>query len=194
MRQQGVLFSNQLRSYSATEKSLERIIRRTLEDARDMGRELQAQTELTVRAVCEVMPDMMTSDALAAMNLVRHTDTGDSTATLAGLDPSREYRPHRKAAAAAYAGGRDPKDPLISPVYGIYRPGFPPTLITSGTRDLLLGDCARLSTALRLAGVDVHLHVWEGLWHVFEWDPEITEAELSLDEIAAFLGRHQRCG
>jgi hypothetical protein len=43
---------------------------------------------------------------------------------------------------------------------------------------------------MRLAGVDARLHVWEGLWHVFEWYPDIPEAELSLDEIAAFLRRH----
>ena len=119
------------------------------------------------------------------------TGTGDSTASLSGLDPTLDYRPHLEQAAAAYAGDRDHKDPLVSPVYADYRPGFPPTLITSGTRDLLLSDCARLSTAMRLAGVDARLHVWEGLWHVFEWYPDIPEAELSLDEIAAFLRRYQ---
>jgi acetyl esterase/lipase len=118
------------------------------------------------------------------------TSTGDSNRTLAGLDPTLDYAPHLEQAAAAYAGDRDLKDPLVSPLYGDYRPGFPPTLITTGTRDLLLSDCARLSTAMRLAGIDATLHVWEGMWHVFEWYPDLPEAQQSLDEIAAFLNGH----
>ncbi len=50
---------------------LERIIRRTLDDARAMGRDHLTQTELAVRAVCQARPDMTASDALAAVELVR---------------------------------------------------------------------------------------------------------------------------
>ena len=115
---------------------------------------------------------------------------GDSHRSLSGLDPTLDCELHLKAAAGAYAGGRDLTDPLVSPLYGDFHPGFPPTLITSGTRDLLLSDCARLSTALRRAGVETRLHVWEGLWHVFEWYPDLPEAQVSLDEIADFLRSH----
>ena len=118
------------------------------------------------------------------------TSTGDTHSTLSGLDPTLDYAPHLAEAAAAYAGGRALTDPLVSPLYGDYRPDFPPTLVTTGTRDLLLSDCARLSTKLRRAGVDTRLHVWEGLWHVFEWYPDIPEAQESLDEIAEFLRGH----
>ena len=118
------------------------------------------------------------------------TSTGDSTRTLAGLDPTLEYKLHLRDSAAAYAGERDQKEVLISPLYADYRPGFPPTLITTGTRDLLLSDCARLSTVMRQAGVAATLHVWEGMWHVFEWYPDLPEAQQSLDEIADFLQQH----
>ncbi len=53
------------------DKSVERIIRRVLEDARAKGRDHITQTELAVRAVCEARPDMTASDALAAVDLVR---------------------------------------------------------------------------------------------------------------------------
>jgi acetyl esterase/lipase len=122
------------------------------------------------------------------------TKTGDSQASLAGLDPVLHYELNLEAAAAAYAGGRGLEDPLVSPVYADFRAGFPPTLITTGTRDLFLSDCARLSTAMRLAGVDARLHVWEGMWHVFEWYPQIPEGQRSLAEIADFLGRHLERG
>ncbi len=54
------------------DESLERIIRRVLEEARAKGRDHLTQTELAVRAVCEARPDMTASEALAAVELVRH--------------------------------------------------------------------------------------------------------------------------
>jgi hypothetical protein len=53
------------------DKSIERIIRRVLEEARAVGRDDLTQTELAVRAVCQARPDMTASDALAAVNMVR---------------------------------------------------------------------------------------------------------------------------
>ncbi len=55
------------------DKSVERIIRRVLEEARAKGRDHITQTELAVRAVCEAQPDMTASDALAAVNMVRQS-------------------------------------------------------------------------------------------------------------------------
>src|SRR6266478_4677036 len=40
-------------------------------------------------------------------------------------------------AAKLYANGHDLRDPQLSPVYGDLS-GFPPTILTSGTRDLFL--------------------------------------------------------
>ncbi len=53
------------------DKSIERIIRRTLKDARAKGRDHLTQTELAVRAVLEDRPDMTASEALAAVEMVR---------------------------------------------------------------------------------------------------------------------------
>jgi acetyl esterase/lipase len=114
--------------------------------------------------------------------------SGDSEFTLAGRDPTLDYELHLRDAAIAYAGGKDLRDPLVSPLYADYAPGFCPTLITTGTRELFLSDCARLSTRMRLAGVEARLHVWEAMWHVFEWYLELPEAQRSLDEIADFIG------
>jgi len=55
------------------DKSLERIIRRALEDARAKGRDHITQTELAVRAVREARPDMTASEALAAVEMVRRS-------------------------------------------------------------------------------------------------------------------------
>ena len=53
------------------DKSIERIIRRVLEEARAKGRDHLTQSTLAVRAVCEARPDMTASDALAAVEMVR---------------------------------------------------------------------------------------------------------------------------
>jgi hypothetical protein len=55
------------------DKSIERIIRRVLEEARAKGRDHLTQTELAVRAVLEARPDMTASEALAAVNMVRQS-------------------------------------------------------------------------------------------------------------------------
>jgi epsilon-lactone hydrolase len=54
------------------------------------------------------------------------------------------------AAALLYANGHDLKDPLLSPVYGDMH-GFPPTILTSGTRDLFLSNMVRVHLKLREA-------------------------------------------
>ncbi len=51
---------------------LENVIRQTLGDAQAAGKDHLSQTELAVRAVLRARPDMTASDALAAVNLVRH--------------------------------------------------------------------------------------------------------------------------
>jgi monoterpene epsilon-lactone hydrolase len=90
------------------------------------------------------------------------------------------------AAAALYAGGADLADPRISPLLGDFR-GLPPAILTSGTRDLLLSDAARVHRKLRQAGVDAALQVLEAQSHAQFLEPFIPENEAAFAEIAAFL-------
>jgi monoterpene epsilon-lactone hydrolase len=118
------------------------------------------------------------------------THSGDTIRTLDGIDPTIDLDHQLSHMARAYAGGRPLASPDISPLFADVAKGFPPTLISTGTRDVLLSDCARLSTKLRAAGVDVDLRVMEGMWHVFEFYPKLPEAEDSIRGIAAFLDKH----
>jgi acetyl esterase/lipase len=117
------------------------------------------------------------------------TKTGDTYHTLEGIDPILHYEKFLRQSATVYGVGHDLKHPLISPVYADYSKGFPPALISTGTRDLFLSNCARLHRELKRAGVEAELNVWEGMWHVFEGFgyPEMPESIESLTEIAAFL-------
>jgi monoterpene epsilon-lactone hydrolase len=115
--------------------------------------------------------------------------TGDSYETLEGKDPDNHYEINLRASAEAYAAGRDLTDPLISPVYGDFTKGFPPVLISCGTRDLFLSNCARTQRAMKRASVNVQLTLWEGMWHWFEIYPELPEGRESIAEAAVFLAR-----
>lgn len=115
------------------------------------------------------------------------TRSGDSYYANEGRDPVLSW-PELQRAAEAYAGDRDPRSPELSPIHADYRSGFPPTLITTGTRDLFLSNCVRLYRRLRQAGVVVDLQIWEGMWHSFEGlTASMPESAEAIEVIAGFL-------
>jgi epsilon-lactone hydrolase len=119
------------------------------------------------------------------------TGRGDSFATNALLDNVLiAYGASCDARAALYANGRDLKDPLLSPIYGDAH-GFPPTILTTGTRDLLLSNTVRMHRKLRLAGVEAVLQVFEGMAHAqYFRDPAAPESKEVFEEIAGFFDHH----
>ena len=120
-------------------------------------------------------------------------NTGDSLTFNDGRDPTLT-RANSDLAARYYAGANTIDQPLISPVCGAFDRSFPPFLITTGTRDLLLSQAVQMSQRLRDCGVMVDLQVWEGLWHVFEWYDDLPEARQSIARIADHLTRGMACG
>lgn len=114
------------------------------------------------------------------------TESGDTFATNRDIDAV--LKRGLPAANALYADGRDLRDPYISPLFGDFTKGFPPTFIQAGTRDLFLSNAVRMHRALRNAGVDAELHVWEGMPHGgFGGAPEDQEVQ---NEINHFLQKH----
>ena len=55
------------------DKSIERIIRRVLEEAREKGRDHLAQTEEAVRAGREARPDLTASEILATVRRLQQS-------------------------------------------------------------------------------------------------------------------------
>ena len=119
------------------------------------------------------------------------TGRGDSFATNAMLDNVLvAYGASCDKRAALYAGGHDLKDPLLSPVYGDMH-GFPPAILTTGTRDLLLSNTVRVHRKLRQAGVEAALHVFEGQSHAqYLRDVNAPETKDAIGEIARFFDKH----
>ena len=119
------------------------------------------------------------------------TKTGDSFYTNELVDNVLVSRDgFCDAATVVYANGHDLKDPLISPVYGDMH-GFPPAILTTGTRDLLLSNTVRVHRALRAAGVEAQLEVYEGQSHAqYLFDDRLPETAVAFGEIAEFFDKH----
>lgn len=116
------------------------------------------------------------------------TESGDTFNTLLGVDTALTSR--LMPANLLYAAGHDLTDPYLSPLFGDFTKGYPPTLLQSGTRDLFLSNTVRLHRALRQAGVKAELHVFEAATHVmFFGSPEGADFNR---ELRGFLNRAWR--
>ena len=102
----------------------------------------------------------------------------------------QDQDPFVRATIELYARGHDLKDPLVSPVYGDMR-GFPPAILTSGTRDLYLSNTVRVHRKLRAAGVEAVLQVWEGQSHAqYLVDVNAPETKENHADVARFFDHH----
>ena len=114
------------------------------------------------------------------------SNSGDTAITLPEADPTLSYGGLLASSARAYAGKLDLKDPRVSPLYANFTGEFPPTMIQDGTRTILLSDSVRSYRALKAAGHDAVIDLYEGMWHVFQGAPAPEAAE-ALASAGAFL-------
>ena len=119
------------------------------------------------------------------------TESGDTYLANEMLDNVLvSYRGWLGDAAKLYANGTDLKDPMLSPIYGDFH-GFPPAILTTGTRDLFLSNTVRTHRKLRDAGIEAQLIVFEGLSHAqYLFDPAMPESKDHFTELTAFFDRH----
>jgi monoterpene epsilon-lactone hydrolase len=115
----------------------------------------------------------------------------DSYATNAHIDGVLPYYEGvLEACAKIYAGAAGLHDPLVSPAHGDFT-GFPPSILTTGTRDILLSDTVRVYRAMRAAGVEARLEVHEALSHAeFNSAFDSPESALVFSDIARFFDTH----
>jgi len=85
-----------------------------------------------------------------------------------------------------YAGDLERNLPLISPVFADLK-GLPPLLIHAGTNEILHDQATQIMENARIAGVDVTLKTWEGMFHVFQIIGFVPETQKSLEQISQFI-------
>ena len=121
---------------------------------------------------------------------------GDASYTAAPLGESRPPPPLQPAEAAGapplgYFEGADPNDPEVAPAASdeVLR-RFPPTLVITATRGFEMSSAVYTHSLLIKAGVDARLHVWEGLFHGFFYNPDVPESRDAYDVMVKFFDRN----
>ncbi|MGH8147826.1 MAG: alpha/beta hydrolase [Rhodanobacteraceae bacterium] len=85
----------------------------------------------------------------------------------------------------------DPSDPLVFPANSpALLARFPPTLLVTGTRDYTMSSVLKSQRLLVNAGVNVELHVWDGMWHSFFVDAGMPETDEVYAVVARFFDKH----
>jgi monoterpene epsilon-lactone hydrolase len=88
----------------------------------------------------------------------------------------------------AYLSGKDPHDPLISPVLADLK-GLPPILMHASTCEILYSGSKRFADKAKDAGVDVTFETWDDVphgFHVFGLK-RLPEAEDAINHIKTFI-------
>ncbi|WP_031163475.1 alpha/beta hydrolase [Streptosporangium roseum] len=81
----------------------------------------------------------------------------------------------------------DPRDPLVSPVFGDYT-GLPPLMIVTGSTEVLRDEGRRVAERARAGGVPVTYEEWRRMPHVFAILADVLpEARQVFRHIARFL-------
>lgn len=86
---------------------------------------------------------------------------------------------------ADWAGEIDPRDPMISPLYGDMT-SLPPTDLFTGTWEIFYTDIVNTCDKMKAAGVDARLHVAEKMGHVYPLWP-CPEGKKARNEIAEII-------
>jgi acetyl esterase/lipase len=114
------------------------------------------------------------------------TEAGDSFETNADADGVLK---RLTQSIALYADGHDLRDPYLSPIFGDFTKGFPPTILTSGTRDLFLSNTVLMHRALLRAGIEAELHIWEAMGHTGFLGAAPEDREV-MEQQVRFVRRH----
>ena len=83
---------------------------------------------------------------------------------------------------ADWAGDLDPRDPIVSPLYGNMQ-SLPPTDLYTGTWEVFYTDIVKTYDKMKAAGVDVRLHTKQKMGHVYPLWP-CPEGKEAREEIA----------
>jgi acetyl esterase/lipase len=89
--------------------------------------------------------------------------------------------------AADYLQGKDPRNPLASPLFADLT-DVPPLLCLVGGDEMLLDDSVRLVRSAGIAGVDATLVIAAGMQHVYPiWAGSFPEADAAIALIGDWI-------
>jgi acetyl esterase/lipase len=115
------------------------------------------------------------------------SNTRPTRETRLGIDPLFTDPAIINGFQAQYVGEADPRQPLVSPLFGDLA-GFPPIFLIVADHEILLDDSLEFAEKARAAGVRTTLTVEPGAIHIYpQLNPELPESRAAIAEIGAFL-------
>jgi acetyl esterase/lipase len=91
-----------------------------------------------------------------------------------------------KSASRIYLAGANPLDPRASPIHADLH-GLPPMLVIIGDQETLLDDAVTLAERADAQGVEVELHIYRNMVHVFAMF-NLRTGDAALKRAAEFIG------
>ncbi|MFI7195513.1 alpha/beta hydrolase fold domain-containing protein [Nocardia nova] len=92
--------------------------------------------------------------------------------------------------SGAYLQGRDPKDPLVSPLFAELG-GLPPALFMVGSGEVLLDDSRRAAASITSAGGSASVSLYDDMCHVWPLFAAILpEGVQAAEEAGAFIRKN----
>lgn len=118
------------------------------------------------------------------------TISGESVVMRAHKDPMLKAQA-LPSIANCVVKNESANNPYISPLFGNYK-GLPPLMMIVGGQEALYDDTIRVAQKAKNAGVDVSLHIYEEMFHIFPvFSGIFDEGKEVMDRIAAFVQAHE---
>jgi acetyl esterase/lipase len=88
--------------------------------------------------------------------------------------------------ARYYLKKANPCDPYASPAYAGLK-DFAPVMVHAGSSEILRDDASKLGDRAAEAGISVSVEIYDGMGHLFQTDPKLNEAKVSLGRLGQFI-------
>ncbi len=88
--------------------------------------------------------------------------------------------------ARAYLRKSNPCDIYASSAFAALK-DFPPVMVHAGAAEILRDDASKLGDRAAEAGVAVSVEIYDGMGHLFQADPRLNEAKVSLGRLGQFI-------
>ena len=95
--------------------------------------------------------------------------------------------PRLAALCAQYLGGKEPDDPLASPILANLA-GLPKLYIQTGTAEIMYPAISAFAKKAKWAGVPVRFEIWEGMFHSWQiFGKQVPEARGAVSHAGSYV-------